>query len=343
MAERVRVAVIGAGVIAASHLKGYQAHPEACEVVAVCDLDESRAEARRAEFGVAEALCDAAALWDRDDVDAVSVCLPHHLHEPFVVRAAEAGKQVLCEKPFALSVASLDRMAAACEAAGVVCMSAQVLRFRPVFRAAREFLRSGALGTVHQTWRRRGGITRRHDENPWLYSYEQGGSLVVHGFGAHEYDMLMWLQDTTIDSVYAAGRANNPIWESVDEVSAIFHLADGSFANMRQSLNTLDGGWDEVIMGSLGCLKVSGNQFVWQPFEGEAETHEHPLDPTHGFAGECGEFVAAIREGREPEASVRQARWVQAVMEAVEISIREGRRVDLRAEFGSGFGPISVS
>ncbi len=342
MAEQVRVAVIGAGVISAAHLKGYTAVGDRCVVKVVCDLDGERARQRQEEFGVEESSTDAAAIWVRDDIDAVSVCLPHDLHEPFVIRAAEAGKHVLCEKPFALSVASLDRMAAACAKAGVVCMSAQVLRFRPVYRAAREFIRSGRMGTIHQVWRRRGGISRRLDQNPWIYSYEQGGSLVVHGFGAHEYDILMWLQDTTCDKLYAAGRANNPIWDSVDEVSAIFHLADGSFANVRQSLNTLDGGWDEFLMAEHGCLKIGGNEFVWQPVEGEQVKYDHPLDPTGGFEGECGEFVDAVREGREPEASVRQARWVQAVMEAVELSIRDERVVDLRQEFGE-FGPITVS
>ncbi|NUQ00453.1 MAG: Gfo/Idh/MocA family oxidoreductase [Armatimonadetes bacterium] len=342
MGEQVRVAVIGAGVISAAHLKGYAANAEKCVVKAVCDRDLGRAEARCAEFGVAEALGDAEAIWARDDIDAVSICLPHDLHEPFVVRAAAAGKQVLCEKPFALSVASLDRMAAACEQAGVICMSAQVLRFRAVFQAARQFIRSGRLGQIHQTWRRRGGITRSLDQNPWIYNYEKGGSLVVHGFGAHEFDILMWLQDTTCDRVYAAGRANNPIWQSVDEVSSIFHLADGSFGNVRQSLNTLDSGWDEYIMAEHGCLRIAGDRFEWQPVEGEKEVHEHPLDPTAGFAGECGEFVAAIQEQREPEASVRQARWVQAVMEAVELSIKRGVPVDLREEFGD-FGPITAS
>lgn len=341
MSDKVRVAVIGAGVISAAHLKGYLANRDRCEVAVIADLDLARAQARQAEFDLPEAIADAEAIWGRDDIDAVSICLPHDLHERFVVRAAEAGKHVLCEKPFALSVASLDRMAAACAAAGVVCMSAQVLRFRDVFRAARAFIRTGALGQIHQVWRRRGGISRSLDQNPWIYDRSQG-SLVVHGFGAHEYDILMWLQDTTCETVYACGRANNPIWDTVDEVSALFTLADGSFANMRQSLNTLDGGWDEVIMAQNGCLRIHGSGFEWQPVDGEREMHEHPLDPTGGFAAECGEFVAAILEGREPEASVRQARWVQAVMEAVELSIAQGRIVDLREEFGE-FGPITVS
>ncbi|MCC7491999.1 MAG: Gfo/Idh/MocA family oxidoreductase [Fimbriimonadaceae bacterium] len=341
MAEPTRVAVLGAGVIAASHLKGYAAHPTAGQVQVVVDLDESRAAARAAEFGVPEAATSAEAVLQRDDIDAVSLCLPHSLHEQYVVAAAAAGKHILCEKPCALSVASLDRMIAACAAAGVVGMSAQVLRFRSVFGAAREFIRSGRLGTIHQTWRRRGGISRTLDVNPWIYSRREG-SLTIHGLGAHEYDILMWLQSAPCQKLYAAGRANNPIWDTVDEVSAIFHLADGSIANMRQSLNTLDGGWDEVIMAQQGCLKISADRFEWQPFDGEREVHEHPLDPTAGFAGECGEFLAAIRAGREPEASMRQARWVQATMEAVEISIAEERVVDLREQFGE-FGPLSVS
>ncbi|MBI2299181.1 MAG: Gfo/Idh/MocA family oxidoreductase [Armatimonadetes bacterium] len=341
MADKVRVGVIGAGVISASHLAGYRANPDRCEVVVIADLDRSRAESRRDEFGLPEATTDAEAVFGRDDIDAVSICLPHSLHEPFVVRAAEAGKHVLCEKPFALNVASLDRMAAACQAAGVVCMSAQVLRFRAIHQAARAFIRTGVLGRIHQTWRRRGGISRSLSQNPWIYDRKQG-SLVVHGFGAHEYDILMWLQDAPAETVYACGRVNNPIWDTEDEVSAVFTLRDGSFANMRQSLNTLDGGWDEYIMADHGCLKVGSSSFEWQPVEGEKQVHEHPLDPTGGFAGECGEFVAAVQEDREPEASVRQARWVQATMEAVETSIREGRVVNLREEFGE-FGPISVS
>lgn len=342
MAEQVRVAVIGAGVISAAHLRGYAAHPDTCRVQVICDLDEARAKGRQDEFGLPEVSTDAKAIWARDDIDAVSICLPHDLHEPFVIQAAAAGKHVLCEKPFALSVASLDKMAKACSDAGVVCMSAQVLRFRPVYRAARDFLRSGRLGTVHQTWRRRAGMTRSLDQNPWIYNYDTAGSLVVHGFGAHEYDILMWLQDATCERVYACCRANNPKWDSVDEVSALFSLSDGSFANVRQSLNTLDGGWDEYVMGEQGCLKIAGNGFEFQPVDGEKEVHDHPLDETGGFAGECGEFVDAIRENREPEASVRQARWVQAVMESVEKSSAESRPIDLRDEYGD-FGPITVT
>ena len=341
MTDRIRIAVIGAGSISAAHLRSYAALTEKCSVQVVVDIDGERADARHEEFGLPEATYDADAIWNRDDIDAVSICLPHHLHEPMVVRAGRAGKHVLCEKPFTLSVGSLDRMAQACEETGVVCMSAQVMRFYTWHRAAREFIRSGRLGTIHQVWRRRSSVSRSLYAD-WYHDSKQGGEIIIHGYGAHEYDILMWLQDAPCEAVYACGRKNNPGWDGHDEVSAIFHLSDGSFANVRQSLNTLDAGWDEFIMAENGCLKIANKAYEWQPVEGEREVYELPPDAPEAFTCQVEEFLDAIIEGREPESSVRQVRWVQAVMEAIEISIREDRVARLRDEFGD-FGPLTVT
>jgi UDP-N-acetylglucosamine 3-dehydrogenase len=125
----MRVGILGAGFIGSIHAKAYLQIPDA-QIAAVCDIDRSSAD-RLATSVNSEACYDPEALLARPDVDAVDICLPTHLHEYYVVLAAQNRKHILCEKPVALQPESIDRMAQAIEEAGVAGMVAQVLRFWP--------------------------------------------------------------------------------------------------------------------------------------------------------------------------------------------------------------------
>src|SRR5690242_15751408 len=101
MADRLRVAVLGAGNWArGAHIPGWQRDPR-CEVVAMCDVDRGRAEAHAAEFGIAEATDDWQATVSRPDVDVVDIVTPSDTHYELATAALESGKHVLCEKPVA--------------------------------------------------------------------------------------------------------------------------------------------------------------------------------------------------------------------------------------------------
>ncbi|HEX7345186.1 MAG TPA: Gfo/Idh/MocA family oxidoreductase [Candidatus Limnocylindrales bacterium] len=125
-----------------------------CEVVAIASRDASVGARVAAELGIATVHDSYEALLADPAVEAVYVPLPNHLHAPWAIAAAEAGKHVLCEKPLAMTAADAQRMIAAAEAAGVLLMEAFMYRLHPSWVAARELVAAGRIGrlTAVQSW-----------------------------------------------------------------------------------------------------------------------------------------------------------------------------------------------
>ena len=125
-----------------------------CRVVAIASRDRARAQAVATQLGIPRALGSYEALLADNEIDAVYIPLPNDMHPEWAIRAAQAGKHVLCEKPLAMTAAEADRMVAAAEAGGVVLMEAFMYRLHPSWVAAREIVNSGRLGrlTAVQSW-----------------------------------------------------------------------------------------------------------------------------------------------------------------------------------------------
>src|SRR5688500_17538714 len=98
----IKVGLIGGGGIAGAHIRGYQEHAGKIAITAVADAVEETAVARGKELR-ATPYVDYRKLLESGDIDAVDICLPHHLHRDAIVAAAEAGKHILCEKPLCLT------------------------------------------------------------------------------------------------------------------------------------------------------------------------------------------------------------------------------------------------
>src|SRR5690348_2620683 len=98
------VALVGAGNIASHHVPAYRQFADAVELVAVCDLDEALARKRAAEVGVEQVYTDVDALLHDVACDALDICTTPDQHAPIAFAAIEAGRHVLIEKPFALSL-----------------------------------------------------------------------------------------------------------------------------------------------------------------------------------------------------------------------------------------------
>ena len=301
--------VIGCGSIAGAHLPAERALDE-MTTVAVCDTDEQAAQARAEEFEVESVYRDYHDLLADDNVDAVAILLPHHLHRDCAVAAAQAGKHILCEKPMAISISETDDMIAAAEEAGVVLMIAQVLRFRPSNIRARELIRDGAIGEVKNLIRRRYGKSGDPGRD-WAFKPEQAGGWMLYGYGSHEIDMILWLNDAEAHEVYAQAQCNNPWWHDYDEMSIELRLSNEAIASMHHSLNSPVGAWDCVVIGTEGGMLIEGEKIL---LNGEAV--EVPLDSPEAHKAQTAEFAAAVLEGREPEASGRDVRKTMAGLEA---------------------------
>jgi len=321
---QIGIGAIGCGGIAGGHLPAYR-EVEGIETVAVCDIDEQMARSRAEEFDVPAVYADWRELLADESVDAVSVLLPHHLHRDVAVAAAQAGKHVLTEKPMATSLAEADDMIAAAEAAGVVLMVGQILRFRPANIKARELIRDGAIGEVRNILRRRLGKSGEF-RSEWARKPEEAGGWVLYGFGAHEVDMILWLNDGEAETVYAQARVNNEYWNDYDEITVQMSLVDGPIATYQHSLNTPFGAWECMVIGTEDAMLVDSTQIRFADHVIEA-----PLDSPASWRAQVGELVRAIREGDEPEASGRNVRKTMAAWEAAKLSIREGVAIDASA------------
>ena len=324
MESELRVAVIGCGNIAKAHLEAMRDLP--ARPVVMVEIIEARSRAYAETYGPARhhtQIADAFA----DDVDAVLICLPHHLHRPAAVAAAQSGKHVLTEKPMAMSLQEADEMIAAAQANGVCLMVGQVLRFRGANMRARQLIRDGRIGQPRNVIRRR---LSRSRESPvdWAADPAQAGGWVLYGFGSHEVDMMLWLFDTHATRVYAQAAANNPHWNDYDEVSIQMALANGAIATLNHSINAAPGAWDTVITGTDASMYLTNEQIVLVGQTSE-EKSDVPMGPA--MALQLREFIDAVRDGRQPEASGTDVRKTMQALEAAKRSIATGQIIDTAA------------
>ncbi len=143
--EKIRLGVIGGGRISDLNILGYLSHPK-CEVLAVCDINEDVARARKAEWGADRHYLDYRELLDDKDIDAVEILSPHRLHHPMVLDAAAAGKHVSVQKPMSIDIREARQMIDACKDAGVMLKVFENFVFYPPYCKAKELIEQGQIG-----------------------------------------------------------------------------------------------------------------------------------------------------------------------------------------------------
>lgn len=148
MTKQIRWGVLGAAKIATRKVVPAMQQAASCEVVAIASRDLARAKEAAATLGIPKAFGSYEALLADPDIDAVYNPLPNHLHVPWTIRAAEAGKHVLCEKPIALSAPEAEQLIAVRDRTGVRIQEAFMVRTHPQWVAASRLVRDGRLGEV---------------------------------------------------------------------------------------------------------------------------------------------------------------------------------------------------
>ncbi len=182
-----RVAIIGAG-IGAEHLAAYAELPELFEVATVCDLNLARAEAVASPHGIpATADFDAVLA---SDVDLIDVCLPPHLHLSACLRALEAGKDVVCEKPLVASLAEADQLIAKAAETGGRVFPVFQYRFGLGTAQLRAIVEAGLAGklyagTIETHWNRDAAYYAVDWRGTW--AGERGGAILGHAIHIHDF------------------------------------------------------------------------------------------------------------------------------------------------------------
>jgi predicted dehydrogenase len=148
MVEKVRWGVLGAAKIALDRVVPAMQRGEWTRVAALASRDAARAASAASELGVAKSYGSYEELLADPEVEAVYNPLPNHMHVPWTLKAAEAGKHVLCEKPIALSADEARRLVEARDRTGVRIQEAFMVRTHPQWLAARGLVREGRVGEL---------------------------------------------------------------------------------------------------------------------------------------------------------------------------------------------------
>lgn len=207
--DRVRIGLLGLGRIADLQCLGYREHPHA-RIVAVCDVDPSRAQARAAEWGVSKVYTDPAHLFADPDLDAIDVLTPHHLHLEHAVAALEAGKHVSLQKPPTRTLDELDRVAEAARRSGRRIRVFENFSWYPPHRKAKELIDAGAIGTPLSiriktaAGRPDAGWSVDMASLAWRMSRGRcGGGPTTFDHGYHCFQMARWLVPAEVERVHA--------------------------------------------------------------------------------------------------------------------------------------------
>ena len=121
---------------------------ELCDIVAICSRDRAAAEEAARQLGIPKAYGSYEEMLADPEIEAVYNPLPNHLHVPWSVKAAEAGKHVLCEKPLALTAKEAQTLVEVRDRTGKLIQEAFMVRYHPQWRRAREIVRSGGIGEL---------------------------------------------------------------------------------------------------------------------------------------------------------------------------------------------------
>jgi predicted dehydrogenase len=214
--------VIGAGILGEEHALVFSHMPES-ELIAVCDVDAERAKAVAQKFGARAWYSDYQELLKNPDIQAVSVATPDFAHRDITLAAAQAGKDILVEKPLATSLKDAEDIAQAVRTAGVKLMVDYQNRVNPPFVAAKKSIEAGEIGKPAYGYIRLSNTTFVPME---MLSWGAKSSSLWF-LAIHTIDMMRWLLQDEVKRIYAVSRSG--ILKNLGVDTQDFHAAIGEF------------------------------------------------------------------------------------------------------------------
>ena len=324
----ISLALIGLGEVGRHHREAIATAPET-RFAWACDLDDAllaTSGAERTTHDLDEVLAD-------PSVDALSICLPHHLHAPVALRALRAGKHVLLEKPMTMSVAEADCVIEAARTAGrSVGVSHNQAFYLPHVRA-RALIDDGTVGRVLQI-RARLAIGGKY--GAWRSDPAKAGGGLLFDAGVHRVYVLRLLGGEVAAVTAIVDRSG-----SEDGFVVVIEFASGATGVIDGTYHCPPGVFDDriEIAGTGALLEIAGLEAY---FEGFADPGTPQLrvfrdggwsaDPVHdtwdaSVRRSVQGFVAAIAAGQRPPVTDEDGRAAVSIIEAAYTSAREGRRI----------------
>jgi len=332
----LKAVLIGCGHISERHVPAWQATPDA-DLVAVCDLDREKAEARARQFSIERVYTDVNTMLDAEQPDCVDVATHDVTHTPLVTLAVRRSIPVLCQKPLAPTMAEARAMVDLAKAANVRFMVMEMWRHSPILRDLKRYLDQGIIGPVHALrclppprqirWTR-----PIDDQQPYLADLPK---LMVYDTYIHHIDGIRYLLGD-VESVYARMAHVNPAIVGEDRLTLVLGHASGATSLIDASWTTPLERPTKLIQGDFLIDGRDGSLHL-DAFDGElrhldrasgttaVERYEPGRAMLQSAFNSCiGDFAASIRHDRPFESSAEDNLKTLAITLASYESVSRG-------------------
>jgi predicted dehydrogenase len=354
--KTIRAGIVGAGWMGQVHARSWVRNAPRGVIAAVTDVSEARARALSDEHagGRARVHADLDALLADPEVDAVDICLPHHLHADAIVRAARAKKHVFCEKPLCLSFDEARTIKRALDENGVTLVAAHNNLFQLPLVEARRLLGECVLGKTYyaesfEIGRNTGFLAGRapvklaegESSIAWRKDLSRMGGAELLDTGWHGMYRLLALAAASspggdsrpTEIVAMAGNHHIKELPGEDTAHVLVTFANGMQGSMLTSwaFGGEPGAWQFRVHGEHGSLAGSITKLVLAPTNWPAAPAERTWDTTHAesYVREVTHFLDVLLDGAESQASWAHAARTLQCIRAGYLSLQEKRVVSL--------------
>jgi myo-inositol 2-dehydrogenase / D-chiro-inositol 1-dehydrogenase len=344
MPDQVRVALIGAGRIGQRHAATLASAIPRAELAIIADVHGPSATTLAAKVRCQHWTDDPEAVLQDPSIDAIVIASSTESHAPLIVAAADAGKQIFCEKPIALDLEATDRALDAVERAGVRLQMGFQRRFDKAYHTAKELIDTGALGRIEAI------RDTMRDPAPASRAYLETSGGLYRDMTIHNFDCVRWMMGQEVKELFAMGSAIvSPMFQEMADI-------DTSVISLRfsdDSLGVIDNsrragfGYDvrTEVFGSEGALMIGYSRdtpMLRLDASGIHSDHIHWFLERfdQAYIDELKVFFDSIVDGTPPPVTGDDARAAMVLAYAAEASLRENALVSpsrfARPEGGRG-------
>ena len=308
----MRIALAGAGAFGEKHLDGLK-QIDGVEIVSIISRTAEQAEAVAAKYGAKHSSTELADALARDDVDAVILCTPTQMHAAQAIACMEAGKHVQVEIPLADSLADAEAVLAKQQATGLTCMVGHTRRFNPSHQFVHNRITAGEFAIqqmdVQTYFFRRKNINAKGEARSWT------DHLLWH-HAAHTVDLFAYQAGPIVKANAIEGPIHPELGIAMD-MSIQLKAESGAICTLSLSFNNDGplGTFFRYIGDSATYLARYDDLFTGKDEQIDVSTVAVSMN---GIELQDREFIAAIREGREPNSSVAQVLPCYRVLDALE-------------------------
>lgn len=342
MERKIGFGIIGCGVIADFHANALFGLSEDAVLVGVADARLPAAErfAREKQVRAFESVDELLAC---PEIDVVTICVPSGLHAELAIKAANAGKHIIVEKPMAITKEQLDAMEEACERNGVMLSSVAQSRFTSGVRKAKQALEEGYLGKLvcADVYMKFNRSQEYYNTGGWRGTKAMDGGGALMNQGIHGVDLLLYLAGD-VKSVYAVSKTLARQIEVEDTLSAVLEFKSGATGVIQATTSVYPGYPRRLeLNGDKGTIVLEeGNLIRWDMEDTtlpavtlKSNVRSSASAPTDFSADnhtkQFKDVIQALRGGTKPLVDLREGRRAVDLILAIYKSAEERRVIEL--------------